>query len=442
MDELEYDIVVVGAGPGGSSASYWLAAAGLRVAVLEKAAFPRDKTCGDGLTPRSVRQIQEMGAGHVLAGAKEVHGPRYIAPYAVLDVAWPSHPDLPSTGYVVRRSVLDERLAQHAVGAGAELFERHEVVGIEAVDGAVTGIVARTPSGAERRFRARRYVLAAGSKAPVLRTLGHHRDRAYPLGVAIRGYVDTEADDEWLDSFLDLRLLGHRTIPGYGWAFPTGDGTLNVGVGILSTYSRWKELNTTDLLDAFLTECVQPRWPFDPATLRDVHGGMLPLGGSIDPIVGANYVLIGDAAAVINPFNGEGISYALESGRLAAAVLVQVDADGSSVDAYRALLVEQLGSYYRAGMMMLNVVGRPAVLREMMRLGMQSQSLMEWATRILCNLPRQGVKLKPGELALRMLERGAARGRAGARPMKAALATAPQPPTALPDRRVVEGASR
>jgi geranylgeranyl reductase family protein len=335
-----------------------------------------------------------------------VLGPRYIAPYAAVDVPWPDHPVLGTAGYVVRRSVLDQVVADNACEAGAELFDGHEVVCVDTgEDGRVLAVVARA-DGVERRIEATHFVVSDGSGSRLSRQLGRPRDFSYPIGVAIRGYYPCDADGDWLDSFLDLRLQGHKTIPGYGWAFPTGDGRINVGIGVLSTYKHWKDLNTTELMNEFVRDCVLPRWPIDPAALTSLKGGKLPIGGSVDPAFGPNFVLAGDAAGLINPFNGEGISYALESGRVAGDVVASVLAcEGSLVD-YPVEVHRRLGGYYRAGLFMLNVVGNPFVLREMMRLGMQSKSLMEWATRILCNLVREDEPMKGGEFALGLLDKG------------------------------------
>ncbi len=116
-----YDVVVVGGGPSGSACAYWLASAGHSVLLLEKKHFPREKTCGDGLTPRAVRQLADMGVSDELAGSLQIEGLRSRAFGRTLELPWPEHPDYPNHGYVITRYDLDELLARRAVKAGAEL---------------------------------------------------------------------------------------------------------------------------------------------------------------------------------------------------------------------------------------------------------------------------------------------------------------------------------
>ena len=140
MTSHRYDVLVVGGGPAGAAAGYWLAAAGRDVCVLERKAFPRDKTCGDGLTPRAVHQIAVMGLEEAIATRHHRHdGLRAVAHGITLEMPWPEHPVFPSYGYVVRRRDLDQMVAEHAAAKGAVLRTSTEALAPLMRDGLVTG---------------------------------------------------------------------------------------------------------------------------------------------------------------------------------------------------------------------------------------------------------------------------------------------------------------
>ena len=195
-------------------------------------------------------------------------------------------------------------------------------------------------------------------------------------------------------------------MPGYGWVFPLGDGTVNAGVGVVSTFHRWHAVNTRELMGALLATA-PPSWRLGPDTAQGpVAGGMLPMGLSVGPVVGPNWVLAGDAAGAINPFNGEGIAYALETGRLAAAQAHRALAEGDLglLQAYRRDLADRFGLYYRTGRVFMRALGRPGVMRALTRVGFRSRSLMEWTLRVMSNL-LDPAERSAGAAAYRLLER-------------------------------------
>lgn len=394
--DAEFDVLVIGAGPSGATAAHWLAQRGHRVLAVEKKRFPRDKTCGDGLTPRAVRQLNDMGLADRLKDFQRFDGLRSIAHGITLELAWPEHPDFPSYGYVVRRSELDEMVADQAVKAGATVWQGAEALAPVVEGGFLAGaVVKRTDTGTNETVRAKYVVVADGANSRFGRALGTARDRSYPLGMAIRGYFTSDFHDEpWIESHLDLRDKEGNHLPGYGWIFPVGDGTVNVGVGLLSTFQGWKHINTTHLMEAFV-ETAPDRWGISPATATCAPtGGRLPTGGSVTPRVGPNFLVTGDAAGFVNPFNGEGISVAYETGRLAADAidLALATGDGLALQTYQTRLDEVYGLYFKVARTFVRAIGNPAVMRELGRVGMHSQSLMEWVLRIMANL------LRPDEL--------------------------------------------
>jgi geranylgeranyl reductase family protein len=385
-------VLVVGAGPSGASAAYWLASLGHRVTVIEKKRFPRDKTCGDGLTPRAVRQLHDMGLAEPLSEFQRYDGLRSIGHGITLELAWPDHPDFPPYGYVVRRSELDDLVAQRAVKAGAELRPATEAIQPIVENGLVSGaVVLDKDSGTTQELRAEYVVVADGANSRFGRALGTARNRTYPLGMAIRGYFTSPYhDDPWIESHLDIRDKAGNHLPGYGWIFPVGDGTINVGVGLLSTFRGWKDVNTSHLMEAFCTTA-PARWGISPETATGPPtGGRLPTGGSVLPRVGPTYLVVGDAAGSVNPFNGEGISLAYETGRLAADAidLALLTGDPLALETYTQRLDEVYGLYFKVARTFVRAIGNPAVMRELTRIGFRSRTLMEWVLRIMANLMR------------------------------------------------------
>jgi menaquinone-9 beta-reductase len=408
MESARYDTLVVGAGPAGASAAYWLAQQGHSVLVVDKKRFPREKTCGDGLTPRAVRQLHDMGLAAQLDEFQRYEGLRSMAHGVTLELRWPEHPDFPAFGYVVRRRNLDEMVADRAVKAGATLWPASEALEPLVEGGLVTGAtILRRESGITETVRARCVVVADGANSRFGRALGTSRDRSYPMGMAIRGYFTSPYHDEpWIESHLDLRDRDGNYMPGYGWIFPVGDGTVNVGVGLLDTFTGFKRVNTTKLMDAFIATA-PARWGISPETsCGPPTGGKLPTGGSVTPKAGPTWIVAGDAAGSINPFNGEGIGYAYETGRMVADAVHETLAtgDGLALARYPDQLEERYGRYFKVARTFVKVIGNPAVMREVTRVGMQSHTLMEWVLRIMANLLRPE-EIGPAEAAYKVVER-------------------------------------
>jgi geranylgeranyl reductase family protein len=398
------DALVVGAGPAGAAAAFWLAERGHSVLAVDKKVFPREKTCGDGLTPRAVRQLVDMGLADPLRDFHRYDGLRSIAHGITLELAWPSHPDFPPYGYVVRRRDLDEMVADQAVKAGATVWQGAEAVAPLVEDGLVTGAaIARKGSGVTEPVRAKYVIVADGANSRFGRALGTARDRTYPMGMAIRGYFTSPYHDEpWIESHLDLRDRDGNHMPGYGWIFPVGDGTVNVGAGLLDTFTGFTAVNTSKLMEAFVATA-PARWGISPETsCGPPTGGKLPTGGSVTPRVGPAHLVIGDAAGSVNPFNGEGISLAYETGRLAADAvdLALVTGDPAALETYSQRLDEVYGLYFKVARAFVRAIGNPAVMRELTRVGMRSRTLMEWVLRIMANLMRPD-EIGPAEAAYR-----------------------------------------
>ncbi|MBI4884859.1 MAG: geranylgeranyl reductase family protein [Actinobacteria bacterium] len=401
------EVLVIGGGPAGAAAGYWLARQGHAVTIVERKTFPREKTCGDGLTPRAVHQLDEMGLTTQLARYHRYNGLRATGMGRELELQWPSHPIYPQHGYVVRRRELDQMVAQNAVAAGATLLVGHEAVQPIVERGFVRGATVQTSAGTTVEINAKYVVVADGANSRFGRALGTFRTREWPYGTAIRTYWPSPRHAEpWIESALDVKDRNGNPMPGYGWIFPVGDGTVNIGVGLLSTFRDFKSVNTTHLLDAYAHQ-VADRWEIDPGKPEcKATSGRIPMGGSVGPKAGPSYLVVGDASGSVNPFNGEGIDYAYETAHMAAQVLHEalVTDDPTLLQNYSQMLDDEYGDYFKVARLFARVIGRPALMRELTRAGMHSRTLMEWVLRIMANLLRPD-ELGPAELAYKAAAR-------------------------------------
>jgi geranylgeranyl reductase family protein len=413
--EHVHDVVIVGAGPSGASCAYWLAEAGWDVVVVEKKEFPREKTCGDGLTPRAVRQLADMDLEGALAGSHRYGGLRAFGFGRSIDMQWPEHPNFPNYGYTITRHDLDGLVAGHAEAAGATLLQGTEVTGPVVDEAAtpsgplptLTGVTVKEKgSTSVRTVKARYVVVADGSNSRIGRMLGTSRRRELPMGMALRGYYHSDRhDDPFIESHLDIRDAEGDVVPGYGWIFPMGDGRINVGVGLLSTDQRWKGLNTSHLMDAFV-DFAPASWGIRPETsLGPPTGGKLPMGLSVGPRAGGNVLITGDASGAINPFNGEGIAYGYETGRLAAAALGHaLTGEGErALTDYDRELTAAYGPYFKVARAFVHLISNPEAMRLCVGLGMRSELLMTQLLRIMANLMRPDAA-GPAELGFRAME--------------------------------------
>ncbi|APT12824.1 MULTISPECIES: menaquinone reductase [Mycobacterium avium complex (MAC)] len=374
------DLVVVGAGPAGSAAAAWAARAGHDVLVVDAARFPRDKACGDGLTPRAVAECERLGLGGWLDSRIRHRGLRMSGFGAQVQVDWPG-PSFPSTGSAVARTELDDRIRRVAEDSGARMLLGTKAVGVQRdSSGAVTSLMLADGTGVQ----CRQLIVADGARSSLGRTLGRRWHQETVYGVAARGYLSTpHADDPWLTSHLELRGpdgARDKVLPGYGWIFPLGNGEVNIGVGALSTSRRPAELALRPLIDHY-TDLRRDEWGF-VGRPRAVASALLPMGGAVSGVAGPNWMLIGDAAACVNPLNGEGIDYGMETGRLAAGLLGCPDLSQE----WPALLRE----HYARG---FSVARRLALLLTYQRflpatgpVAMRSTTLMRIAVRVMANL--------------------------------------------------------
>jgi geranylgeranyl reductase family protein len=394
----EADVIVVGAGPSGSTTAYYLAQAGLDVLLLEKTRFPREKVCGDGLTPRGVKTLVAMGIGvSEQDGWVRNKGLRVIGAGKRLELPWPELSSYPGYGLVRPRTDLDQMLARRAEHAGARLLEGVTVTGPVRHErtGRITGVVAKDANG-ERTYRARVIVAADGNSSRLSVAMGLRKRDDRPLGVAVRTYYQSPRhDDDYLESWLDL-WDGDRLLPGYGWIFGMGDGTSNVGLGLLNTSAAFGNTDYHALLRKWLAG-MPAEWGFtEENRTQPIRGAALPMGFNRTPHYYQGLLLVGDAGGMVNPFNGEGIAYAMESGEILARTIAQALARARRAETERVLagypraLREAYGGYYTAGRAFVKAIGQPTLMRFATKHAMSRPALMRFALKLLANLTDPG----------------------------------------------------
>lgn len=380
MRVIETELLVVGAGPAGSAAATWAARQGIQTTIIDKEKFPRDKPCGDGLTPRAVKEIEALGLGEWLSTKPKNIGLRAAGFGQELLLPWKS-PSLPEWGSSVPRTELDHQLLKVSGDSGVTINDGVGAQDVELENGVIKKVITKS-SEEEIIYQPKNVILADGVRSQLGRKLGRtwHRDTAY--GVAARAYIKSERhDDPWISSHLELRDSQNEILSGYGWIFPQGNGEVNIGVGTLATQKRPAEINLRSLMSQY-TEEQRITWKLS-GQLRAPWSAMLPMGGAVSGVGGKNFMFIGDAAGCVNPLNGEGIDYGLETGRLAAQLIMQ---ESNFELAWPELLKNKYGYSFSIARRLAGYLTIPGLLPALGPIGMRSRSLMKVALRVMGNL--------------------------------------------------------
>ncbi len=369
------DIAVIGGGPAGAATAIRAARAGAKVVVFEKGPYGRDKICGDGLTPRAVAALDELKIP--LEGAHHIDGLRMIAGSRERELPWSSDSGrFPPHGAVWPRRRLDAALIDAAAEAGADIRFETEAEPVLDDDGRATGVRA----GSET-LPAGLVVAATGAPGKVARMLGAVRDETEPFGLAIRAYVESPRhDDALIEACLTIKDEQGTWVPGYGWMFPCGDGTVNIGVGALSTMKGFKSLNLNTLLASY-RDLVREPWQIGP-NLDRPRAWRLPMTAVRRH--GPGWVAIGDAAGLVNPMNGEGIDYGLESGMLAADLFLADPA--TAPDEYDRLIGERFDDFLRTGRRFAFLIGHPWLMRQGLRVAVGTDAVAKITLQVMGNL--------------------------------------------------------
>lgn len=389
------DVIVVGGGPAGASTAHYLASAGVDVLLLDKASFPRDKICGDGLTPRAVAELIRMGID--TTGWVRNYGLRTYGGGHCIEVPWPELTSMPSYGLACPRNELDNALINRARTSGARIQENTTVTGAIRDDrtGRIIGVTARARGDKSKgdEYRARYVVDAGGVSARLATSIGREKDMKRPMGVAYRTYFRSpRADDTMMESHLELwEGEPHRSdlMPGYGWIFPVGNGLVNVGLGSLSSTAEPTGLDYRKMFSVWMKN-VPAEWEFTPENQEgQLRGAALPMAFNRKPHYADGLLLVGDAGGMVSPFNGEGIAYALQAGRFAADAIVQaqarptVIAQEAALTRYPAMLEDELGGYYSMGRIFAALIERPEIMHLCVTYGLPRPTLMRFVMKLL-----------------------------------------------------------
>lgn len=348
MEKHEYDVVIVGAGPGGSGTALHLKDSGLRIALLDKQKFPRDKTCGDGVSGKSSTILKELGLFDKMF--EMPHGPGYgvwmSGPNGV-DLIVDSRQENPQAkphGAVIRRYDFDNFLFTHAKQvAGVDAFEQYTVFDLIKEENKYVGVLAKDKDGNTHEFRAKVIVGADGAGSVVASKLGvATRDPDHYVS-AVRAYYDGV---EGMREVIEIHFV-EQALPGYFWIFPLEGKKANVGIGMLDRDMRKNKVNLAQLMETLITQHPKFKDRFANAKrLTNIVGWTLPLGSKRRKPYFNGVLLVGDAAALIDPLTGEGIGNALLSSKFAANTIKEAfqrnDFSENTLKMYDDLLKQHL----------------------------------------------------------------------------------------------------
>ena len=321
-EKFDFQAIIVGAGPAGSSCASFLGKGGIKTLLLDKAFFPRDKSCGDGISGKSIKLLKELGLQEKIESAlhEKIFGVIFSSPNGeLLEVQIPKNQEIMKYGYDARREVFDDVIFQNAKRF-AKTIEGFEVKDLLKQNGKVIGVVGKNSKGKEESFTAPIVVGADSANSVVARKAGLWSIHPKHHIVALRAYYSGIIG---MKNMIELHFL-QGILPGYFWIFPLENGLANVGIGMTLEKRNQKKINLEEaMFNAIEKEPLFKDRFREAKRVSEVKAWNLPLATAKKAIVGEGVILIGDAASLIDPFTGEGIGNALLSGKIAAETIEQ-----------------------------------------------------------------------------------------------------------------------
>lgn len=394
------DALVVGGGPAGISTALVLARLGHRVVVIEREPAPTLGHTATLLTPRALRALDQLDVDP--PEGNRVPSVRLATAETSSTVDWPDHPDLPRHGLVT--SGLPGALTTAATDAGVTMLAGHRATAPIIERGFVRGAGVTAPDGTEFEARAEYTVIADGANSQFGRALGTFREPTWPYGLAHSGSFPSDVHaSAAVELVLDLRDRSGTPIAGHGWMYPAGDGTITVGVVMMSTAASFHVVNPANLFQRFVDRH-RDAWAITGGPTERPTGSRLPVGLSVGPAAGPTYLLVGDAVGAANPLSRTGTEGALETGRGAAEILDEAirTGDAAHLQRYPKLLVDRFGTYYKLGRLSTRLLGRPAVARRIERTMTRRRSFAEAYLRVTSDALRPGPRVGAPEAAYRI----------------------------------------
>ncbi len=409
MSEKVFDVVIVGSGPAGSSCAIKLANSGLKVALLDKASFPRDKICGDALSVDVVNQLPMLSENLATAFNKMQDK---IASYGV-KIFSPDHNhiDIPfiykgnkSHGYISTRMSFDNLLFNEAKQTeNVSIYENCTVSGVEVKDNKT---IIQTTTGI---FEAAIVVGADGAHSIVSKFLGDIKVEKNHYSAGLRVYYENVVSFHE-ENFIELHFF-KDILPGYLWIFPLADNKANVGIGMLSSTISKKKINLKETLTKLMKTHPHLVDRFkDAKALETIKGYGLPLGSKKRNLSGERFLLTGDAAALIDPFSGEGIANAIRSGRVAADHLIacfkEQNFSAAFNKAYDKEIYRRMWNEFKISRTLQNVVRYPRLFNFVIKKAQQSKYLQKFLIEALAEVEKKKKILYRPAFYFRMLFKG------------------------------------
>jgi geranylgeranyl reductase family protein len=390
-----YDAIVVGAGPGGAATAAHLARGGARVLLLDRSAFPRDKACGGGLTPRGVAALDRLGVCLDETEAIRVAGVELFGHGRSLTTSFPSTAAWPSHGLVGRRNVVDNKIVEAAESSGAEIRTGVRVMGPLFSDGVCRGVRVRS-NGSIQDLEATWTIAADGATSGTARAAGIAPHSTGSSGggfwyAALRGYFGPVAprmhEGEALLEFYPLRTASGRWLPAYGWVFPLPDGSANVGVDLPHTPSLRACPDLRPAYVAFVERLRRERDGFEHAVEESPPvGALLPEAMEGFRPAAPGMLAVGDAAGLITPYSGEGIVYALESAEIAARAILANRSSSDVVRTYADALRDGYGFQLRSALRIMKAMRMAPLAAAAAAVGFRSQRALRAGVRVMAYL--------------------------------------------------------